>query len=260
MATALRKYKSLWSSTSNSFGTGTGETITPASVTGLPSGEITLTFDRQVEGKIERITGTISGGNFVISARGVDGTTEQAHTSPTVEMVWNAADWNDAIDSILSQHTASGTHTAITASTINGNTVATGTDAVALVAASQTLTNKTLTTPIIQTRWVAGGEYDNGNSGTAKEIDWANGDRQKVTVTGDACAFTFANAVAGQTLTLRVVVDATGHTAWTWPTLMWPGGSAGTPGITANKINLYIFYSDGTNYLAQLAAEFSTPA
>jgi hypothetical protein len=263
MATALRKYKSLWSSTSNSFGTGTGETITPASVTGLPSGEITLTFDRQVEGKIERITGTISGGNFVISARGVDGTTEQAHTSPTVEMVWNAADWNDAIDTILSQHTASGTHTAITASTINGNTVATGTDAVALVAASQTLTNKTLTTPIIAKFSGASkfpqvhGEYDNGNSGTAKEIDWANGDRQKVTITGDACAFTFANATAGQTLTLRVVVDATGHTAWTWPTLKWPGGSVGTPGITANKINLYIFYFDGTNYLAQLAADFS---
>jgi hypothetical protein len=104
------------------------------------------------------------------------------------------------------------------------------------------------------------GEYNNGNSGTSKEIDWANGDRQKVTITGDACEFTFTGATAGQTLTLRVVVDATGHTAWTWPTLMWPGGSAGSPGITANKINLYIFYFDGTNYLAQLAAEFSTPA
>ena len=47
MADKLRKYKSLYSSTCNTFSTGEGVTITPASVTGLPTDtEITLTFDR----------------------------------------------------------------------------------------------------------------------------------------------------------------------------------------------------------------------
>jgi len=155
MSAAMRKYKSLYSSTTNSFGTGTGETITPASVVDLPTGEITLTFDRvdssgtATPTKMERITGSISGGNFIITTRGVDGTTEQAHTSPVVEMVWNAADWNAAVDSILAEHNASGVHTSISASSVNGNTVPTGTDTFALLTASQTLTNKTMTSPTI---------------------------------------------------------------------------------------------------------------
>jgi len=117
MADLLRKYKSLYSSTSNSFGTGTGETITPASVTGLPTGtEITLTFDRvdssgtATPSKMERIIGSISGGNFVITTRGADGSTEQAHTSPVVEMIWNAKDWNDTLDAFLVGHTQAGAH------------------------------------------------------------------------------------------------------------------------------------------------------
>lgn len=111
----FRKYKSLYSSTTNSFGSGDSETITPASVDGLPTDtDITLTFDRTVTGKVERIIGAISGGNFVSNTsptgRGTDSTTDQAHTSPTVEMVWNSADWNDAIDGILVGHTQTGLH------------------------------------------------------------------------------------------------------------------------------------------------------
>jgi len=120
----LRKYKSNYGSTSNSFSTGSGVTITPASKTDLPTDtEITLTFDR-VDGagkslgtKVERIIGVISGDNFVTrpspSGRGKDGTTEQVHTSPVVEMVWNAKDWNDMIDWGLVQHDQAGLHTDI---------------------------------------------------------------------------------------------------------------------------------------------------
>jgi hypothetical protein len=71
------------------------------------------------------------------------------------------------------------------------------------------------------------------------------------------CTFTFSNATAGQTLTLRVIQDGTGGYSATFPTLKWSGGSVGTPGTSANDINLYIFYHDGTNYLTQLAADFS---
>jgi hypothetical protein len=105
----FRKYKSLYSSTSNTFGTGESVTITPASVVGLPTDtEITLTFDRvdssgtKTPSKMERILGKITGANFVVSSggRAVEGT-EQAHTSPVVEMVFNAYDYNDLIDAHL---------------------------------------------------------------------------------------------------------------------------------------------------------------
>lgn len=100
------------------------------------------------------------------------------------------------------------------------------------------------------------GEYDNGNSGTSKDIDWSKGDRQLVTMTGN-CTFTYSNAVAGQVLTLRVVEDGTGGHSVTLPTSLWPGGSAGTFTTTASAINLLIVYFDGTNYLTQLSANFS---
>lgn len=138
MADNLRKYKSLYSSTSNSFSTGTSETITPASVVGLPTDtEITLTFDRvdssgtKTPSSMERIIGTISGGNFVIrtspsSGRGVDGSTEQAHTSPVVEMIWNAKDWNDMVDWATTEHNQAGTHTNITACKVTASGVVQG--------------------------------------------------------------------------------------------------------------------------------------
>jgi hypothetical protein len=51
---------------------------------------------------MERILGKITGANFVVSSggRAVEGT-EQAHTSPVVEMVFNAYDYNDLIDAHL---------------------------------------------------------------------------------------------------------------------------------------------------------------
>lgn len=119
----LKKYKSLFSTTlSTGIGTGTGDTITPSSVSGLPTDTlITLTFDRvdadgmATPSKLERIQGIISGGNFTSYTRGVDGTTEQAHSGGAViEMIWNADDWNDMVDWGLTQHNQDGTHGAIT--------------------------------------------------------------------------------------------------------------------------------------------------
>lgn len=135
MADSLRKYKSLYSSTCNTFATGEGVTITPTSVTGLPTDtEITLTFDRvdssgtKTPSKMERIRGTVTGGNFVVSSggRAVEGT-EQTHTSPVVEMIWNANDWNDAVDHILTGHNQDGTHKALTL--LDGSKYTLGSDA-----------------------------------------------------------------------------------------------------------------------------------
>lgn len=157
----LKKYKSLFSTTlSTGIGTGTSDTITPASVEGLPTDTlITLTFDRVDSGgsptptKLERIKGIISGGNFTSYTRGVDGTSEQAHAGGAViEMIWNAADWNDAITWGLTEHSQLGTHTAITA---NSLAVASGITTSGITASNITSTNitslKNVTSTIVTT-------------------------------------------------------------------------------------------------------------
>ena len=130
----FKKGESLFATTLVSgISTGTGETITLASVTGLPTDtEITLTFDRvdatdvATPSKTERITGTISGSTLTSYTRGTDGSTEQAHSADAVvEYIFNSQDWNDSIDGVLVEHGQDGTHT---------NTV------VALLAGAQTIT------------------------------------------------------------------------------------------------------------------------
>lgn len=136
MSADFRKGKSLFATTANSFGTGEGVTITPNDVSGLPTGNLVLTFDREVTGKVERIKGAISGSNFVVATggRGYDGTTETAHTSPNVEYIYNGADQNDAVDAFIAEHSVAGVHDATKVVTPTG---------------TQTLTNKTLTAPVI---------------------------------------------------------------------------------------------------------------
>lgn len=115
----FKKGESLFSTTLQSgIGTGTGDTITLGSTTGLPTDtEITLTFDRvdsngtDLGNQVERITGTISGSTLTAYTRGTDGTTEQAHSaSAVIEYVFNSQDWNDTIDGILVGHTQAGLH------------------------------------------------------------------------------------------------------------------------------------------------------
>lgn len=133
------------------------------------------------------------------------------------------------------------------------------TSAFATLTGTQVLTNKTLTAPTINggtvDKPVIKGVYDNGNSGAAKEVDWANGDRQKVTMT-DNCTFTFAHPIAGQYLTLQFIQDGTGNRTVALPSGKWPGAQVGAFSTTASAIDILIVYYDGTNYYYQLAAAF----
>lgn len=247
----FRKYKSLYSSTTNSFGTGTSETITPATVVGLPTDtDITLTFDRQVTGKIERIIGTISGSNFVIKERGVDGTTEQAHTSPTVEMIWNAKDENDLVDGLLVGHTQTGAHKSqlVTDLKATGAVVNTGTSDVTIVTPkaladsnavfttkTQTLTNKTLTNPIINaaTHTVTA---SSPSASATQDMDLDVSSLFKITMPAGPLTLTVSNETTGQFFVVEIV-NATSQGTLTWfSTITWAGGSAPTlTGTNAKK-------------------------
>lgn len=100
-------------------------------------------------------------------------------------------------------------------------------------------------------------EYDNGNSGTSKTIDWAaNGHKQKITMTGD-CTLTFTAPAGPCNLLLKKIQDGTGSRVPTWPAAVkWPGGTKPVHS-GASKTDIVSFYYDGTNYYGVANMDFS---
>jgi hypothetical protein len=89
-----------------------------------------------------------------------------------------------------------------------------------------------------------------GEVTTTSAIDWSSGSRQKITLTGNT-TFTFSTAPVGApcNLILKVTQAAVGGYTVSFPSsAKW--GASGIPvqSTTANKIDLYLFYYDGTNY------------
>lgn len=270
----LRKYKSLYSSTTNTFSTGESVTITPASVVGLPTDtEITLTFDRvdssgiKTPSKMERIRGTIVGSNFVVSSggRAVEGT-EQVHTSPVVEMIWNADDWNDAIDQILVEHNDNGTHKSALVTTLKatGAVVNTGTSDVTIVtpkaladsdyAKTSDITvtadsTNTLTNKRINPRIVTAASYTT-DTGTALDVSTCD----EFDVTAQAGALKLNNPsgtpVNGQKLIVRIKDNGTAR-ALTYDTQFRASSDLALPTTTVLSKTLYmgfIFNSADTKW------------
>lgn len=98
--------------------------------------------------------------------------------------------------------------------------------------------------------------YDNGNSGTATITpDAANGSVQKYTLTGNITLNAFGTPVAGQSMTLILVQDATGSRTLT-SSMKWAGGTK-TLSTAANSIDIATIYYDGTNYYASLGKGFA---
>jgi hypothetical protein len=85
--------------------------------------------------------------------------------------------------------------------------------------------------------------------------DVTNGNIQTVTLTGNVTLSAFTNPIAGQSLTLFVVQDATGSRILT-STMKFAGGSK-TLSTAANSIDIITAYYDGTNYYATLAKAFA---
>lgn len=87
-------------------------------------------------------------------------------------------------------------------------------------------------------------EFDNGNSGAAKTIDWTRSPQQKITGSA-ACTLTFTAPLVAGILTLKIIQDGTGGRVFTFP-----GSVQGTPAYdtTASITTVLTFYYDGTNY------------
>lgn len=94
-----------------------------------------------------------------------------------------------------------------------------------------------------------------GNTGTAATINLANGNFVTATLTGD-CTFTFSNPSSGaSSFTLFLTNDGTGGRSITWPvSVKWPNGVTPTRTTTANKTDVWTFFSPngGTTWYGSL--------
>lgn len=93
-------------------------------------------------------------------------------------------------------------------------------------------------------------EFDNGNSGTAKTIDFGESQHHVITLTDD-CTFSFSNEQPGIVYRIRIV--NTGTYSVTWPVeVVWSGGSA----LTGNAEDIVELYYNGTNYYSRILNDF----
>jgi hypothetical protein len=95
-----------------------------------------------------------------------------------------------------------------------------------------------------------------GNTGTAKTINLANGNFVTATLTGN-CTFTFSNPSSGaSSFTLFLTNDGTAGRTITWPaSVKWPNGTVPTRTTTANRTDVYTFFTTngGTNWYGILS-------
>lgn len=125
---------------------------------------------------------------------------------------------------------------------------------IATLSGAETLTNKTLTDPIIsnytETVYTA-------NTGTAITINLVNGTVQNLTLTGSP-VITMPTATAGKSFIMYLKTGTGGFTI-TWTTVKWSAGTAPTITSTASKMDIYSFFSDGTNWYGTTVGQNYTP-
>lgn len=190
-------------------------TVPLASATNLPTDTAVIaTIDRVNSTGVatpaleESVIGVVSGTDLVSCVRGSEGTAQAHAAGAVVEILVTAKGYNDIIDAFLVGHGQDGTH----ASSI---TTLTGT---------QTLTNKTLTTPIVASFYQDAG-------------------KTKLMTTPDTASDTLTAIAATQTLTnKRITKRVVGTT------------SSATPTPNADTTDIYTLTA-----LAE-AAEFGAPS
>jgi hypothetical protein len=96
--------------------------------------------------------------------------------------------------------------------------------------------------------------YDLGTTSGTIAPNVANGNVQKITLTGNLTLNAFTSPIAGQSLTLIVTQDGTGGRTLT-STMKYSGGIK-TLSTAANSVDILTIFYDGTNYWASLSRGF----
>lgn len=100
-------------------------------------------------------------------------------------------------------------------------------------------------------------EYDNGNSGSSKTIDWSNGISQSITLNANT-TLDFLNPASGKVYYLHLNSDYSASRNVSFPaSVLFQNGSVTYLGNGFNTI-LSLYY-DGTNYIAHKISTFFKP-
>ena len=83
-------------------------------------------------------------------------------------------------------------------------------------------------------------------AGSAFTVDLTNGTVQKFSLNANG-TITLPASAAGKSFVIMLAQDGTGSRTVTWSGVTWPGGTAPTVTSTASKMDIYSFFSDGTN-------------
>lgn len=190
-------------------------TIPLSSTTNLPTDTgVTVTIDRvdangaTTASKEETITGVVSGNNLVSCTRGVEGTAQAHDAGAVVELLFSNKIWNDFIDALLVGHNQDGTlkgnNITLTTPTIPSfyqdagrtklmTTPNTASDTLAAIAATQTFTNKRITSRVVT-----------ATDDATAVIDCAVTDQYELSAVANATEFTVTGTPTnGQKLLIR---------------------------------------------------------
>jgi len=102
-------------------------------------------------------------------------------------------------------------------------------------------------------------EYDNGNSGAAKIINWGNGNKQAITLTAP-CVLTFVAPAGVGHFQLRVVQGgAGGYTLSINPSILWMEKTAPILSTAAGAEDFLTFFWNASHYYGTALLDFGTP-
>ncbi len=209
-------------------------------VTAVPAGTVTLTDDDtnyvevDADGTVSANTAGFTSGSIpireVVTASG-------AQTGSTDNRAWLAAGFLAAANNLLDVANAGTARTNLGLGTM----------------ATQAASAVAITGGAAAGMTVVGfaSEYDNGTKSANADIDWSNGNNQKV-VLGADITLTFSNMGVGHKQ-LKVVQDGTGSRTPTLPSGKWPGGTASTFSTGADAVDILSVYYDGSSYYYQLS-------
>jgi hypothetical protein len=83
----------------------------------------------------------------------------------------------------------------------------------------------------------------------------SNGTVQFITFGAASATITMPTAVSGKSFTLFLKQDSVGSRTATWTTVSWPSATAPTLTSTANKLDKFVFTSNGTSWFGSTAGQ-----